>query len=174
MSYSIPIDSPPPGEPQPLDPSPATRRAPNPPYRFVPHNEHERIQVAVARAIAAKGYKASTVADICAAGDFTAQTFHEHFPGKREAAIDTLEAGADQRMTSCREAFETTCDWPESIWAALRAYTDWMADNPDFARLGLVEILAMGPAGRALLRSPSRSSSRPAIASPRRTRCRHA
>jgi AcrR family transcriptional regulator len=153
MSYSIPIDSPPPGDAEPLDPSPAVRRAPNPPYRFVPHNEHERIQVAVAETVAAKGYKETTVGDICAAGDFSAQAFHEHFPGKREAVIDTLEAGADQRMTCCREAFETTQDWPESVWAAIQAYTDWMADNPTFARLGLVEVLAIGPAGVALLHS---------------------
>ncbi len=153
MSYSVPIDSPPPGGAEPLDPPPHTRHLPNPPYRFLPRNEHERIQAAVAQAIAAKGYKAATVRDICAAGSFSPQTFNAHFPGKREATIDTLEAGADHRMTCCRDAFEAFDNWPESIWATLQAHTDWMADNPTFARLGLVEILAMGPTGSALLRS---------------------
>jgi AcrR family transcriptional regulator len=126
---------------------------PNPHYRFIPRNEHERIQAAVALTIAAGGYEASSVEDICATGDFSVQTFHEHFSGKREAAIDAVEAGADQRITRCREAFERAGEWPEAIWAALQAYTDWMAANPTFARLGLVEILAMGPAGQALQRS---------------------
>jgi AcrR family transcriptional regulator len=126
---------------------------PNPPYRFLARNEHERIQIAVAHAVAERGYKTVTVKDICAAGDFSLRAFRGHFQGKREAVVDTLEAGADRRMTCCREAFETASAWPESIWAALGAYTEWMADNPDFGYLGLVEILAMGPTGRTLLRS---------------------
>jgi AcrR family transcriptional regulator len=141
------------GDAEPSQTPPYVRRVPNPSYRFVPHNEHERVQVAVAQTIATLGYEAATVGDICATGGFSAQTFQEHFPGKREAVIDTLEASADRRMTSCREAFETFSTWPESIWATLQAHTDWMAANPSFARLGLVEILAMGPLGQALLLS---------------------
>jgi AcrR family transcriptional regulator len=152
MSYFEP-NGPAMGEDEPLATLEYPHRAANPPYRFLARNEHERIQLATARVVAEKGYKATKISDICAAGEFSMRTFRGHFQGKREAVVDTLEAGADRRMTCCREAFETARAWPESIWAALGAYTEWMADNPAFASLGLVEILAMGPPGRALLRS---------------------
>jgi AcrR family transcriptional regulator len=141
------------GDAEPLATLTYAQRLPNPPYRFLARNEHERIQLAVAQAIAEHGYKATTIRDICAAGDLSLRAFRGHFQGKREAAVDTLEASADRRMTCCREAFETAAEWPDAVWAALDAYTEWMADNPSFAYLGLVEIIAMGPPGRQLLHS---------------------
>ncbi len=116
-------------------------------------NEHDQIQAAVARAIAGRGYAAATVEDICAEAHITLRVFHEHFPGKLEAAISTLEASADQRMAHCQEAFQMASTWPEAIWAACEAYTDWMANEPALARLGLVEILAIGTPGKELLNS---------------------
>jgi AcrR family transcriptional regulator len=153
MSHLLSIEDSAQGGPEPLDPFPGARRPHNPPRRFVTRNEHDQIQAAVARAIAAKGYEATTEEDICAEAHIALRVFHEHFPGKQEAAISALEAGADQRMAHCQEAFQLASTWPEAIWAACEAYTDWMANEPDFARLGLVEILAIGPPGRELLRS---------------------
>jgi AcrR family transcriptional regulator len=153
MSYSIAIDDSAPGEREPFDPYPGARRPQNPPRRFVTRNEHDQIQTAVARTIATKGYGAATVDDICAEAQISLEVFHDHFPGKQEAAISALEAGADQRMAHCKEAFQMVSTWPEAIWAVCLAYTEWMAGEPDFARLGLVEILAMGPPGHELLRS---------------------
>jgi AcrR family transcriptional regulator len=153
MSYSISIEDPAPGEPGPLDSSPGARRPNNPPRRFVTRNEHDQIQAAVARAIATKGFQAVTVEDICAEAHITPRVFHEHFPGKLEAAISALEAGADQRMAHCQEAFQMASTWPEAIWGACAAYTEWMASEPAFARIGLVEIVAIGDPGRELLHS---------------------
>lgn len=153
MSHLLSIEDSAQGGPEPLDPYPGARRPHNPPRRFVTRNEHDQIHAAVAHAIATKGYEATTVEDICAEAHIALRVFHEHFPGKQEAAISALEAGADQRMAHCQEAFQMASTWPEAIWAACEAYTDWMANEPDFARLALVEILAVGPAGRELLGS---------------------
>jgi len=141
------------GGPEPSDTPSGAHRSHNPPRRFVTRNEHDQIQAAVARAIAGKGYEAATVEDICAEAHITPRVFHEHFPGKQEAAISALEAGADQRMANCQEAFQMVSTWPEAIWAACIAYTDWMANEPAFARLGLVEIQAVGAPGQELLHS---------------------
>lgn len=153
MSHLLSIDDSVQGGPEPSDTPPGARRPHNPPRRFVTRNEHDQIQAAVARAIAGRGYAAATVEDICAEAHITLRVFHEHFPGKLEAAISTLEASADQRMAHCQEAFQMASTWPEAIWAACEAYTDWMANEPALARLGLVEILAIGTPGKELLNS---------------------
>jgi hypothetical protein len=56
-------------------------------------------------------------------------------------------------MADCREAFRAASTWPEAIWATFDAYTDWIACEPAFGRLAVVEMLAAGPAALDLLQS---------------------
>jgi AcrR family transcriptional regulator len=119
----------------------------------VPQNEHQRIQAAVALVVAAHGYEATTVQDICAQAHISTRTFYEHFSGKQEAALSTLEAGVDLAMADCRAAFQAAPTWPEAIWAAFEVYTDWFAGEPAFARLAVVEMLTAGQPALELMQS---------------------
>jgi hypothetical protein len=64
-----------------------------------------------------------------------------------------MEAGVDRVMAECREAFRAESSWPEAIWAAFDVYTSWIADEPAFARLAIVELLNAGPPALELLQS---------------------
>jgi AcrR family transcriptional regulator len=126
--------------------------APNP-RTFVAHNLHERIQAAAARAIAADGYEATTVRDICIEASISPEAFREHFKDKQEAAMSAIEAAVDQVMMDLRQTFKAAPTWPEAIWDTAGTAVDWMALEPAFARLAFVEMLNAGEAALELLQS---------------------
>lgn len=121
--------------------------------RFVARNQHERIQVATARAIAAHGYEETTLADICAEAQISEQVFREHFKDKQEAALSALEATADHAMKDIRETFKATPTWPDAVWASSEAMLEWMVHDPAMAHLALVGLMAAGEQGFELLQS---------------------
>lgn len=123
------------------------------PRRFVVHNTHEQIQLAAVRVIAAKSYQETSVRDICAEAHISAGTFRKHFSDAQEVAITAVEAGVDQLMGYCQEAFRAAPTWPDGIWDTLETCTDWARNEPAFTMASTVELLTMGPDARELLRS---------------------
>lgn len=65
-------------------PSPGAHRLP---HEFITRNQKARISEATITAIAAKGYRATTVADIVAGAGIARNTFYENF-GSKEDAFD--------------------------------------------------------------------------------------
>jgi AcrR family transcriptional regulator len=123
------------------------------PRRFVVHNTHERLQLAAVHAVAAKSYQQASVRDICAEAHIPVETFYKHFSDKQEVFLTAVEAGLDQVMGYCQEAFRMAPTWPDGIWGALQACTDWAEHEPAFTLATTVELLAVGPDARELLRS---------------------
>jgi AcrR family transcriptional regulator len=123
------------------------------PRHFVVHNTHEQIQLAAIHAVAAKGYRAMSVRDICAEAHISAATFHRHFSDKQEVVLTAVEAGLDQVMGHCQEAFRAAPTWPDGVWDALETCTDWAHHEPTFVIASTVELLTVGPDARDLLRS---------------------
>lgn len=123
------------------------------PRRFIVHNRHEHIQAASVRVVAAKGYQATCVRDICEAAHISQDSFYEHFSDKQEAVLSGVEAGVDQVMGFCQEVYRKSPTWTDAVWDGFSAYAEWASTEPQFARTGLVEILSIGPAALELLRS---------------------
>jgi AcrR family transcriptional regulator len=120
---------------------------------LVVRSPHQRIEAATARAIAAHGYAATTIGDICVEAEVSEKTFHEHFKDKQEAAMFAVEACVDQAMTDLQETFARPPSWPGAIWETIDAALEWMANEPAFARLAFVEMLAAGEPALELLQS---------------------
>jgi AcrR family transcriptional regulator len=123
------------------------------PRRFVVHNTHEQIQLATVRAVASKGYQATSVRDICAEAHISARSFHEHFASREEAVLTAVEAGVDQVMGAYRLDDRRSESWSENVWDGMESLIDWIVAEPEFARTIIVELLAIGPAAIELLRS---------------------
>jgi AcrR family transcriptional regulator len=123
------------------------------PRRFVVHNTYEQIQLAAVRVVARKGYQAATVREICAEANISARSFHEHFSSKQEAVFSGVEAGVDRVMGFCQEVYRKARSWPDSVWDGMNAYIEWAQNEPAFARTGIVELLAAGPAAVELTQS---------------------
>ncbi len=110
----------------------------------IARNQHERILYATAEQAAAKGYNVTTVADITASAKVDRRVFYKHFRDKQQAFLAVHELGVQQLMTLSASAFFSQSEWPERVWAAMRAATQFQATHPIVAHISLVESHAVG------------------------------
>ena len=116
------------------------------PREFVAHNQRERLIAGLAEAVAENGYSGTTIAHITRAAAVSRRTFYEHFSSKDEcfvAAYDTVmeRAARAGRRGPSREAD----DWPHAVRAGIAAMLQFLAAEPNLARLCMVEALVAGP-----------------------------
>jgi AcrR family transcriptional regulator len=102
---------------------------------------------AMAAVVAERGFLATAVADVIARAGVSRKTFYEHFANKEDCFLAAYDAGVDALLAAIDEAVSAAApDWLEAARAGLGTYLSALADNPDFARTYLVEVLAAGPA----------------------------
>lgn len=115
------------------------------PREFVVHNQRERLIAGLAEAIAENGFASTTIAHITRHAAVSRRTFYEHFNSKDEcfvAAYDTVMAELSERIEN---AFQEEDEWPRAIRAGLAAMLEFLAAEPNLARLSMVESLVAGP-----------------------------
>lgn len=117
---------------------------------FVAANQRERILSAVARAAAELGYAEMSVGTIIARAGVSRRTFYEHFSNKEDAFLAAFEVAVSQQARHIRLAYLKETTVRGRLRAGLRAYMEFMASEPEFARMCIVEVLAAGP--RAIAR----------------------
>jgi len=102
--------------------------------------EHQRrIITATATVMSEHGYAQSRISDIVACARVSRNVFYRHFQGKQEVFIAAQRLGLGTAMTACSRAFFDGGEWPERVWAGLRALLQCAATNPELAHLVLVE-----------------------------------
>ncbi|HEY4812129.1 MAG TPA: TetR/AcrR family transcriptional regulator [Solirubrobacteraceae bacterium] len=116
------------------------------PAAEVAENQRWRIFFATATLAAERSYAASTVADILKLAGVDGRTFYSQFAGKQEAFMAVHEFGVQQVMWVTGQAFFSGTSWPERVWEAARAFTQFLEINPLIARVGFIEAYAAGPA----------------------------
>lgn len=109
-------------------------------------SRRRRIVVATAQAVAARGYAGFTVADVVAAARVPRSAFYAQFSGKREAFLAVQEEVLREAMAAAAARFVVGEEWPERIWNGLEALLYYVAERPDLARAGIVEVQAAGNA----------------------------
>lgn len=120
-----------------------------PSREFTPVTQRERLIDGMARTVARQGYAATSVADVLKAARISRRTFYEQFADKEDcflAAYDQISERCTERVAT---AFHTTRSWTEGVERAVDAALRLLAAEPDFARLGVVEVLGAGPRGLA-------------------------
>jgi AcrR family transcriptional regulator len=125
--------------------------APLPPGRprigedAVAENHRLRIMFATAELVREQGYTATTVAEITKRAGVDGRVFYRMFADKQESFSAIHELGFQQLMAATAGAFFAGDEWPERIWKALSALTDWLSGNLAIAHVGFVEAYAVGP-----------------------------
>jgi AcrR family transcriptional regulator len=114
------------------------------PRAYAVRTERERLLEAMVRVSAAKGYEATTVADVVEYAGAGQETFDEMFEGKEACFLEAYEAVFDVLVAHVTAAFEAAADepWPEQIAAGLRALVELLAMEADIARMAMVEVTA--------------------------------
>lgn len=114
------------------------------PRELITRSQRERLLAAVVRATAAKGYGATTVADILEEAGVGRETFYELFADKRACALAAHRALSDDLEVTVRNAYMEPGRWPERACDAVAATLEWFAADPVAARFIMVELTAMG------------------------------
>jgi AcrR family transcriptional regulator len=122
----------------------------NLPREVVIRSQRERMIDAVIEVVAAKGYAATTVADVIKKAAVSRKTFYEHFADKEECFIAAYDEITRQLVIQVRAAYEEGDTWRERMAAGVRTLLDLLASRPALARFCVIEILAAGP--RAIAR----------------------
>lgn len=115
-----------------------------------PHRH--RLLEGMARAVAAKGYTDTTIADIVREAAVSRRTFYEHFTTKCDCLIALYEAASRHALKVLQDAIDPARDWQDQLETAMTAYFGCLAHDPILMRTLFIEILGLGTDGLAARR----------------------
>jgi AcrR family transcriptional regulator len=138
-------------------PNPAEYRAGTQelPRAYFVRSQRERLLEAMLRVAAAKGYEATTVADVIEVAGVSQESFDAMFEDKAECFLEAYDAVFDVLVAHVSSAFESAAGepWPERIAAGLGALVELLAAEAGIARLSMVEVTALGDDARGRYRA---------------------
>jgi len=125
------------------------------PRAYFVRSQRERLLEAMLRVAAAKGYEATTVADVIEVAGVSQESFEAMFEDKAECFLEAYDAVFDVLVAHVTSAFESAAGepWPERIAAGLTALVELLAAEAGIARLSMVEVTALGDDARGRYRA---------------------
>lgn len=105
---------------------------------------------AVVRVIAAKGYEATTVADILGEAGVGRESFYELFNDKRECMLTAHELLVDDLEAQVKAVYCGPGPWMDRVQKGLAVALHWFAADPAVGRFTLIEVTAVGATSRAM------------------------
>lgn len=115
------------------------------PRSFVASNQRERILDAVADVASLAGYASMSVEGIIATAGVSRRTFYDHFSDKQEAFLAAYDAIVALLVERVQSAFMANTTFPGRVRDCLAAFLTFLASEPRFADMCIVEVLAAGP-----------------------------
>lgn len=132
----------------------------NPSRRGVPRGRHgfpldavsvyQRVRLldAFVAEVAERGFPGTRVASVCAIAGTSTKAFYAAFRTKDDCLLHAFDVGAGLLCHHGAIAFQRgDGPLPERMGVAIDAVLGILADNPPFARLALLEVPRLGPAG---------------------------
>ncbi|MES1193538.1 MAG: TetR/AcrR family transcriptional regulator [Solirubrobacterales bacterium] len=118
---------------------------------FIASNQRERLLDAIANVVAEKGYAGTRVADVTDYAGVSRKTFYELFTDKEECFLAAFDAITQLLMDRMAQALTDLSDsnWRIRVRALLGEFLRFLAAEPAFARMCIVEVLGSGPEGLA-------------------------
>ncbi|TXH87836.1 MAG: TetR/AcrR family transcriptional regulator [Rhodoferax sp.] len=106
----------------------------------------------MARAVAAQGFAACTIADIVREAAVSRRTFYEHFQTKADCLIAMYESASRNALRQLSAMLDPSRHWQHQVEEAMAAYLGVLADNPIVLRALFIDILSLGTEGLAARR----------------------
>ena len=101
----------------------------------------EQILDAVTNLAAERGYDALTVDGVARTAGVSVAAFREQFTDSEDAFLVAYELGHYKGMAIVERAFLTEVDWRAGVHAGISALFDFLASEPSFAHMALVDAL---------------------------------
>jgi AcrR family transcriptional regulator len=118
------------------------------PRELVERSQRERLLAAVVRVVAAKGYNATSVADVLEEAGVGRESFYELFDDKLDCLLAAHSALVDHLEASVKAVYDEPGPWVDRVRRSVAAMLAWFAADPAAARVTVVELAAVGSAGR--------------------------
>jgi len=106
--------------------------------------QRRRLIAAAVQAVQEVGYARLTVAQIISRARISRNTFYELFTNREDCLLAAVEQGLSRARLLAREAYERESGWSEGIRAALASLLVLMEEEPELARLCVVEVPVLG------------------------------
>jgi AcrR family transcriptional regulator len=113
---------------------------------FIVQHQRARIVAALVEEIAARGYRAVTVAHIVTRAGIARNTFYDNFASKEACFLAAQQQALETALERVVEAAEELESWPARVNAGLAAFLGYVASEPALARACMVEAFSAGPA----------------------------
>jgi AcrR family transcriptional regulator len=108
---------------------------------LVIHSQRERILDAVANLTTARGYAGLTCESIAEEAAVSLHAFYTHFTGKEDAFLVAYEVGHHKNLAIVERAHSAQPDWQSGVRAGIAALFEFLASEPSFAHMALVDAL---------------------------------
>lgn len=112
--------------------------------QFVVENQRQRILAAVADVCSAAGYVAMSVEDIVVTSGVSRRTFYDNFRGKEDVYLAAYDEASKQLLTKVYAAYDAADGLVARVRDSLSAFLSFIADEPAFADMCIVEVMAAG------------------------------
>jgi AcrR family transcriptional regulator len=106
-----------------------------------------RALAAMTEVVAERGYPETTVRDVLERARMSRRTFYELFDNREECFLAAYEEARVEALSWMDRVPETEGTFPQHLTEVLTGMLERLAARPDFARLLLVELPAVGPPG---------------------------
>ncbi|MGA7397529.1 MAG: TetR/AcrR family transcriptional regulator [Solirubrobacterales bacterium] len=118
----------------------------NLPREFVVSSQRDRLLDSMAQACAEKRYAEVSVADIVSRARVSRSTFYEIFPDKEACFLAAYDAILGRFVTEVIKACQAPgLSWPEMIERGIVTSLGFLAAEPAFARMCIVDMFSAGP-----------------------------
>jgi AcrR family transcriptional regulator/DNA-binding MarR family transcriptional regulator len=114
------------------------------PRTHVAEIQRNRMLLAAIEAVAEVGYGRMTVAQVIGRARVSRKTFYDVFADREDCFLAVFEQAVDRASTVVSEAYEREVGWRNGVRAGLAALLALMDEQPDLARLCIVEALGAG------------------------------
>jgi AcrR family transcriptional regulator len=111
----------------------------------VVEHQRQRLIRAVPVVVSDKGFAAATVEDLAAEAGVSRKTFYENFHDKRDCFMVSYRQYAQELIAVVGSAAAVGGDWQERTRFALAAMLRYFSQQPQVARLAVIEVMAAGP-----------------------------
>jgi len=107
-------------------------------------HQRARLHEAMVELAAEHGYDAFSVAALVKRARVSKRDFYKHFSGKEECFLATYDIIVNHSLRGIHAAVEGEEEWRERLRLGYLAFAGQIADNPEAARLALIESFAAG------------------------------
>lgn len=108
-------------------------------------DERAMILAATARLASREGYATLTVPRVRAAAGVSRRSFDDHFDGVADCFLAMLEMLSDRTLAAAEPCYLTAEDWASGVHRMIVRLCQYLAGDPDFAKLAFLEVFSPGP-----------------------------